>query len=235
YEARFANLEHKDEEKAIHMAKINDEIEKIKKSSINTTPTEIANSSHFVSASCDDNALASDISDDTSVQIRGLTSNSDALQGVTKSRVSNSSSTVSPICVELSHASFPTKSSEDSRSEDAIAFNAIDNFLDEKHNEQIRNKIRERNLEKKLLQSNEASASQAQNSSSDSSSKSYDESHVEQISELQSTSNTPNLSEQSSEQNTDLHKTKIPEIDIQSLIEELRIDPLAEDIVKIVN
>ncbi|CAG8768860.1 36804_t:CDS:2, partial [Racocetra persica] len=76
---------------------------------------------------------------------------------------------------------------------------------------------------------------QAQNSSSDSSSKSYDESHIEQTLELQSIPNTPNLSKQSSEQNTDLQKTKIPEIDIQSLIEKLRIEALVGDTVKIVN
>ncbi|CAG8667569.1 3164_t:CDS:2, partial [Diversispora eburnea] len=73
----------------------------------------------------------------------------------------------------------------------------IDNFLNEKRNEQIRNEIRERNQEKKLLQSNEASASQAQNSYSDSSPKSYDELHP--------------------------------------LIEELRIEPLVEDTIKVVN
>ncbi|CAG8582438.1 9772_t:CDS:2 [Ambispora gerdemannii] len=83
--------------------------------------------------------------------------------------------------------------------------------------------------------SNEASASQAQNSYSDSSPKSHDELHVKQISELQSIPNTFNLPEEFSEQNTDLQKTKIPEIDIQPLIEELRIEPLAEDTVKVVN
>ncbi|CAG8434631.1 3042_t:CDS:2, partial [Scutellospora calospora] len=74
--------------------------------------------------------------------------------------------------------------------------------------------------------SNEASASQAQNSYSDSSQKSHD---VKQISESQSICNTPNLPKESSEQNTDLQKTKIPEIDVQPLIEELRIEPLVED------
>ncbi|CAG8437881.1 13241_t:CDS:2 [Acaulospora morrowiae] len=101
----------------------------------NTNPTEIIRPSHFVSASCNDNTLASDISDGTSVQICGLMSNSDTLQEDTKSRVSNSSSTVSPICVELSHSSFPTKSSEDTWSEDAIASNEIDNFLNEERSE----------------------------------------------------------------------------------------------------
>ncbi|CAG8545080.1 2331_t:CDS:1, partial [Acaulospora colombiana] len=46
------------------------------------------------------------------------------------------------------------------------------------------------------------------------------------ISESQYIPNTPNLPEESSEQNTDLQKTKIPEIDVQPLIEELRIEPL---------
>ncbi|CAG8815006.1 1905_t:CDS:1, partial [Racocetra fulgida] len=119
-----------------------------------------------------------------------------------------------------------SKSSEDKR---------IDNFLNERRNEQIRNEIRERNREKKLLQSNEASASQAQNSYSDSSQKSHDKLHVKQISESQSIRNTPNLPEESSEQNTDLQKTKISEIDVQPLIEELRIEPLVEDTVKVVN
>ncbi|CAJ0857065.1 18452_t:CDS:2, partial [Entrophospora sp. SA101] len=82
---------------------------------------------------------------------------------------------------------------------------------------------------------NETSASQAQNSYSDSSPKSHDELHVKQISESQSIPNTPNLPEESSEQNTDLQKTKIPEIDVQPLIEELRIEPLVEDTVKVVN
>ncbi|CAG8722673.1 9578_t:CDS:1, partial [Gigaspora rosea] len=141
--------------------------------------------------------------------------NSDGYQ----SRVSNSSLTISPICVK-------SKSSEDKR---------IDNFLNERRNEQIRNEIRERNREKKLLQSNEASASQAQNSYSDSSQKSHDKLHVKQISESQSIRNTPNLPEESSEQNTDLQKTNIPEIDVQPLIEELRIEPLVEDTVKVVN
>ncbi|CAG8481066.1 1385_t:CDS:1, partial [Acaulospora colombiana] len=81
----------------------------------------------------------------------------------------------------------------------------------------------------------EAGSCQVQNSSSDSSSKSYDESHVEQTPESQSIPNTPNLSEQSSEQNTNLQKIKIPEIDIQPLIEELRIQALLEDTIKIVN
>ncbi|CAG8637040.1 9334_t:CDS:2, partial [Diversispora eburnea] len=140
-------------------------------------------------------------------------SNSDEYQ----SQVSDLSLTIPPICVKF-------KSSEDKR---------IDNFLNEKRNEQIRNEIKERNREKKLLQSNEASASQVQNSYSDSSPKSHDELHVKQISESQSIPNTPNLPEESSEQNTDLQKTKIPEIVIQPLIEELRIEPLVEDIVKV--
>jgi len=54
--------------------------------------------------------------------------NSDGYQ----SRVSNSSLTISPICVK-------SKSSEDKR---------IDNFLNERRNEQIRNEIRERNRER---------------------------------------------------------------------------------------
>ncbi|CAJ0763892.1 20423_t:CDS:2 [Entrophospora sp. SA101] len=65
--------------------------------------------------------------------------------------------------------------------------------------------------------------------------KSHDVLHVKQISESQSIPNTPNLPEESSEQNTDLQKTKIPEIDVQPLIEELRIEPLMEDTVKVVN
>ncbi|CAG8522273.1 11494_t:CDS:2 [Ambispora leptoticha] len=81
---------------------------------------------------------------------------------------------------------------------------------------------------------NEASASQAQNSYSDSSPKSH-KLRIKQISESQSIPNTPNLPEESSEQNTDLQKTKIPEIDVQPLIEELRIEPLVEDTVKVVN
>ncbi|CAG8597136.1 1129_t:CDS:2 [Diversispora eburnea] len=87
----------------------------------------------------------------------------------------------------------------------------------------------------KLLQSNEVFTSQVQNLYSDSSPKSHDELHVKQISESQSIPNTFNLSEESSEQNTDLQKTKIPEINIQPLIEELRIEPLTEDTVKVVN
>ncbi|CAG8649658.1 5114_t:CDS:2, partial [Ambispora gerdemannii] len=83
--------------------------------------------------------------------------------------------------------------------------------------------------------SNEASASQAQNSYSDSSPKSHDELHIKQISESQSIPNTPNLSEESSKQNTDLQKTKIPEIDVQPLIEELKIESLVKDTVKVVN
>ncbi|CAJ0908621.1 12531_t:CDS:2, partial [Entrophospora sp. SA101] len=169
----------------------------------------------------------SDITDDTSEQavlqnkdapasdVSNNVSNSDEYQ----SQVSDSSLTIPPICVK-------SKSSEGKR---------IDNFLNEKHNEQICNKIRERNREKKLLQNNETSASQAQNSYSDSSPKSHDELHVKQISESQSIPNTPNLPEESSEQNTDLQKTKIPEIDVQPLIEELRIEPLVEDTVKVVN
>ncbi|CAG8625959.1 9627_t:CDS:2 [Gigaspora rosea] len=148
----------------------------------------------------------SDITDDT------LNSDDTSEQ----SRVSDSSLTIPPIYVK-------SKSSEDER---------IDNFLNEKRNEQIRNEIRERNRKKKLLQSNEA---QAQNSYSDSSPKSHDELHVKQFSESQSIPNTPNLPEESSEQNTDLQKTKIPEIDVQHLIEELRIEPLVEDTVKVVN
>ncbi|RIB21299.1 hypothetical protein C2G38_1112980 [Gigaspora rosea] len=138
------------------------------------------------------------------------------LTNINQSRVSDSSLTIPPIYVK-------SKSSEDER---------IDNFLNEKRNEQIRNEIRERNRKKKLLQSNEA---QAQNSYSDSSPKSHDELHVKQFSESQSIPNTPNLPEESSEQNTDLQKTKIPEIDVQHLIEELRIEPLVEDTVKVVN
>ncbi|CAJ0869936.1 16595_t:CDS:2, partial [Entrophospora sp. SA101] len=169
----------------------------------------------------------SDITDDTSEQavfqnkdapasdVSNNVSNSDEYQ----SQVSDSSLTIPPICVK-------SKSSEGKR---------IDNFLNEKHNEQICNEIRERNREKKLLQNNETSASQAQNSYSDSSPKSHDVLHVKQISESQSIPNTPNLPEESSEQNTDLQKTKIPEIDVQPLIEELRIEPLMEDTVKVVN
>ncbi|CAG8635796.1 6857_t:CDS:2, partial [Scutellospora calospora] len=58
--------------------------------------------------------------------------------------------------------------------------------------------------------SNEAFASQAQNSYSDSSQKSHDKLHVKQILESQS-------------------------IYVQLLIEELRIEPLVEDTVKVVN
>ncbi|CAG8458798.1 18095_t:CDS:2 [Acaulospora morrowiae] len=143
---------------------------------INTTLTEIAKFGHFVSASCNDTSelivlqndnasAASDIYNDTSVQMYGLTSNSDALQKDTKSRIKES----------RKEASGPS-------------------------------------------------------SSLDSSSESYDESNVKQISELQSIPNTLNLSEQFSEQNTNIQKTKIPEIDIQPLIEELKIEPLAKTI-----
>lgn len=44
YEVRFENLEQKDNEKTIHMAKIDDEIKEIKQPSVNTTLTEMANS-----------------------------------------------------------------------------------------------------------------------------------------------------------------------------------------------
>ncbi|RIB28555.1 hypothetical protein C2G38_2028457 [Gigaspora rosea] len=44
YEARFANLEHKDEEKAIHIAKLDDEIKEIKQSSTNTSSIENSDS-----------------------------------------------------------------------------------------------------------------------------------------------------------------------------------------------
>ncbi|RIB13869.1 hypothetical protein C2G38_2040642 [Gigaspora rosea] len=44
YEARFANLEHKDEEKAIHIAKLDDEIKEIKQSSTNTSYIENSDS-----------------------------------------------------------------------------------------------------------------------------------------------------------------------------------------------
>ncbi|KAF0421283.1 hypothetical protein F8M41_006806 [Gigaspora margarita] len=40
YEARFTNLVHKDEEKAIHLAKLDDEIKEIKQSSTNTSSIE---------------------------------------------------------------------------------------------------------------------------------------------------------------------------------------------------
>ncbi|CAG8632617.1 11467_t:CDS:2 [Paraglomus brasilianum] len=92
-------------------------------------------------------------------------SNNVSNSGEYQSRVSDSSLTIPPICVK-------SKSSEDKR---------VDNFLNEKRDEQIHNEIRERNREEKLLQSNEASTSQAQNSYSDSSPKSHNELHIKQI------------------------------------------------------
>ncbi|CAJ0844490.1 4043_t:CDS:2 [Entrophospora sp. SA101] len=66
YEARFANLEQKDEEKTIHMAKIDDEIKEIKKSSINSTLTETENPNVTPEQTQNKNVPESDISNDTS-------------------------------------------------------------------------------------------------------------------------------------------------------------------------
>ncbi|CAJ0631193.1 1579_t:CDS:2 [Entrophospora sp. SA101] len=68
YETRFVNLEQKDNEKTIHMAKLDDEIMKIKKSSANTTLTEMENSNDTpeqIDVQTED-VSASDISDITS-------------------------------------------------------------------------------------------------------------------------------------------------------------------------
>ncbi|CAG8779539.1 18386_t:CDS:1, partial [Acaulospora morrowiae] len=76
----------------------------------------------------------------------GPTPNSDTHQEETKSRVHNSSSTILPIYVK-------PKSCEDKE---------MDNFLVERHNEQISNEIRERNQEKKLQRESTISSGNGQ-------------------------------------------------------------------------
>ncbi|CAG8515752.1 9002_t:CDS:1, partial [Paraglomus occultum] len=160
-ETRLAKLEQGKEEKCVSIAEqwLFEPTEDVSHSPLKSNDTV-----KQIVLQCGDTPV-SDITDDTSEQailqnndappsyVSNNVLNSDGYQ----SRVSNSSLTILPICVK-------SKSSEDKR---------IDNFLNEKRNEQIRNEIRERNREKKLLQNNEASASQAQNSYSDSSPKSH--------------------------------------------------------------
>ncbi len=90
----------------------------------------------------------------------------------------------------------------------------MDAFLDGEYKKKVSNEIRQRNREKKLRDLDLPGTSDI--SSSESSISSH------------SISNNPVLSEQNA-------KIKVPEIDIQLLIQELLIEPSEEDCVKVVN
>ncbi|CAG8615053.1 8326_t:CDS:2, partial [Diversispora eburnea] len=132
YEARFVNLEQKDNEKTIYMVKIDGEIKEIKQSSVNTTPIseQIENrldiTDNTSNSDKPNNALASD-----------NTLNSDVCQ----SRVSDSPLTQ---CSALPIHTEPI----------TLEDKEIDKFLDSTYREQVSKEIIQSIKEKKLRDEN---------------------------------------------------------------------------------
>ncbi|CAH1767314.1 10578_t:CDS:2, partial [Entrophospora sp. SA101] len=159
YETRFVNLEQKDNEKTIHMAKLDDEIMKIKKSSANTTLTEMENSNDTpeqIDVQTED-VSASDISDITSNSSHFVTaSGKDTYEQIIprneESIISShevSTSSNSDIQQELETSTSPI-------SAEAISLEEKEEneFLDLRYKEQVSKEIMERIREKRLRDQN---------------------------------------------------------------------------------
>ncbi|CAG8636552.1 1880_t:CDS:2, partial [Diversispora eburnea] len=171
YEARFVNLERKDNEKSIHMAKIDDEIKEIKNSSVNATLTEMENSVDNPASDITNNASNSD-------ELNSGISTSVKAHNAPNSNVSdNASNSETKIKYPTSSICMETKSSEGEEIE----------FLERAHKEWIRDEIKERNRDKKLSRNNEASTFRDQELIQKNSTPKIEPNASEPISQTQST------------------------------------------------